>query len=1414
MNVPIDPTKKFYKDMMAYLYAKVQERKMRDGTAEYENIDDLSVTIGNIQNSITSLYQELEDPSVSTSSELLQEFISRLDITGVAQINLNLDQLISDTSSYRLEVYDFINDTSSLLLELNNQLYQDVSGLHTDFTNLTNSVNNDISGLTDQFNLLVQNTLQTLNDTSSSLSNQLTDISGELINVLNDISGNVINILEDISGNLFTIVNDTSSNLNLSLLDLSGKLSYTDTSNYNKLDQIIIDTSSNITTYFNNKIGDTSSNLKQLLDSSSSSIIQKLNDTSSYIITKEINDTSSLLKNIQDTSSYIINKESTDISNTTQNIRDTSSFIVQKISDSSSVLVTKISDTSSGIISRLDSSSSNIIQKISDTSSYLYGDYTGRIQTVNQKVIDTSSILVTRINDTSSYLLNKELSDITGVNTKISDASSAITNRINNIVVDLTGGTANKILAKNSNADFDFIWVDQSGIIDLSPVYTKISDTSSYLYSDYTGRDQVLNQKIIDTSSTLNSRINNIVNDLTGGNTNQVLSKNSNADYDYKWTDVSSSATVDFTPIYNAINDTSNGIIHQLGDTSSYLFSDYTGRDATLNQKIIDTSSGITTLYTNKINDTSSYLFSDYTGRIQTVNQKVIDTSSGIISRLDSSSSAIIQKISDTSSYLYSDYTGRDATLNQKIIDTSSGIISRLDSSSAAIITRINDTSSYLFGDYTGRIQIVNQKVSDTSSGIISRLDSSSSAIIQKISDTSSYLFSDYTGRDATLNQKIIDTSSGIISRLDSSSGAIITKIGDTSSYLVQKISDTSSYLYSDYTGRDQVLSQRITDVSSTLSSSITTVSNAQVIDRAILTDINRFGFVNRADTSLTFDGTGTITLNALNTTWTYLRSSIPYTITGSKSKAITGIPTTGTYYVYIDGTSGDLLDSTSAWSFDSTKVFVATLMWNDTLTPKYQLMDERHTCTIDRTLHKYLHQTEGTKYISGGDISGYVIPGGNPSGNTDNTFAIPAITIADEDIFHSLDALSDPNGITTDYTIFKRDASNNWTWVSSNVPYLYSATFMYWDNNGVDTTGINNRYYNTYLLYTSISGTGRFVIIQGRGEYNSLALAQAESISNFTFTGFPISESVAVYQLTWLTGNFTTSGKCKLAATPKRISTSITSASVSVAGIGSMGYQDYNNVNITGGTITGTNVNTILLDFTGGNSNQVLAKNSNTDYDYKWVDQSGGIGTIPDPVIATVDNTNTPYSVLGTEDDIILNAETTNVVATLPSTASVTTGHRILFKRGDGTANTATINTDGSDIFEDGTTSYSLSTLFQYVELMAVPGAWVITASGPNAAVTSNVVTDVSGTYTALTTDNTITCNATSAGFTVNLYTAIGNSGKILYLKKTDATTNVVTLDAFGSQTIDGNLTWLLEMPGEFVILQSNNSNWIVLAD
>lgn len=95
-----------------------------------------------------------------------------------------------------------------------------------------------------------------------------------------------------------------------------------------------------------------------------------------------------------------------------------------------------------------------------------------------------------------------------------------------------------------------------------------------------------------------------------------------------------------------------------------------------------------------------------------------------------------------------------------------------------------------------------------------------------------------------------------------------------------------------------------------------------------------------------------------------------------------------------------------------------------------------------------------------------------------------------------------------------------------------------------------------------------------------------------------------------------------------------------------------------------------------------------------------------------------------------------------------------------------------------------------------------LVRADAPVDTVTASKTT----TYSATTADDFIPCDATSAAFTLTVYTASGNSGRYLTIQKTDSSVNKVTLSGTGLSTTK------LCTQGETIVLLSDGTNWLIV--
>lgn len=105
------------------------------------------------------------------------------------------------------------------------------------------------------------------------------------------------------------------------------------------------------------------------------------------------------------------------------------------------------------------------------------------------------------------------------------------------------------------------------------------------------------------------------------------------------------------------------------------------------------------------------------------------------------------------------------------------------------------------------------------------------------------------------------------------------------------------------------------------------------------------------------------------------------------------------------------------------------------------------------------------------------------------------------------------------------------------------------------------------------------------------------------------------------------------------------------------------------------------------------------------------------------------------------------------------------------------------------------------------------------NANGTAYTVTSITSSYTIanenpININEVILANASGGAITVTLPDATNTSfnTNIYAIKKTDTSSNIVTINTTSSQTIDGGLTALLLVPFVSVNLVSNGSDWLVI--
>lgn len=101
------------------------------------------------------------------------------------------------------------------------------------------------------------------------------------------------------------------------------------------------------------------------------------------------------------------------------------------------------------------------------------------------------------------------------------------------------------------------------------------------------------------------------------------------------------------------------------------------------------------------------------------------------------------------------------------------------------------------------------------------------------------------------------------------------------------------------------------------------------------------------------------------------------------------------------------------------------------------------------------------------------------------------------------------------------------------------------------------------------------------------------------------------------------------------------------------------------------------------------------------------------------------------------------------------------------------------------------------------------VTKLDVNGGIALNLVSKTEA-YTATTADHTIICGSGNESFTVTLPAATGVTGIIYNIKNIG--TGTITIDADGTETIDGELTAILSAKYDCITIQCDGSNWHII--
>jgi hypothetical protein len=228
---------------------------------------------------------------------------------------------------------------------------------------------------------------------------------------------------------------------------------------------------------------------------------------------------------------------------------------------------------------------------------------------------------------------------------------------------------------------------------------------------------------------------------------------------------------------------------------------------------------------------------------------------------------------------------------------------------------------------------------------------------------------------------------------------------------------------------------------------------------------------------------------------------------------------TTGKHFIYYDDT-GTLRTSTTQWSIVDRTVTPVALVYYSVADSKGILFNELHGDERNLDLHKNLHLTQGTKLISGGNISGYTL-------NTDTDaavrFGIAAGAVADEDLVTNLSSQADPPA--GGYTILYRSgASGEWRISEGNgYPFGFGGTYPQYNNPAGPWTLVElnggglGKWVNYYLVAVpAVDAKYQYILIPGQAVYGSLAAASGETLASLSLGDLPFEEVAPIYKITY----------------------------------------------------------------------------------------------------------------------------------------------------------------------------------------------------------------------------------------------------------------------------------------------------------
>jgi hypothetical protein len=212
------------------------------------------------------------------------------------------------------------------------------------------------------------------------------------------------------------------------------------------------------------------------------------------------------------------------------------------------------------------------------------------------------------------------------------------------------------------------------------------------------------------------------------------------------------------------------------------------------------------------------------------------------------------------------------------------------------------------------------------------------------------------------------------------------------------------------------------------------------------------------------------------------------------------------------------------------------------------------------------------------------------------------------------------------------------------------------------------------------------------------------------------------------------------------------------------------------------------------------------------WSGLTASIADLNSTTTTTIVKTSDYTTVLTERGKTILaNATSAKVTITLLSAITAKNGYRITIKKTDVTTNIVEVATTGAQTI-DTNDKFELRDVNDYIEVISDGSNWKLVSGqirGSTIAISATQANDFEDHGRTYITD------ASGGAVTINLLSAgVVGRGYEITVKKSDSSTNAVTLDADGAETIDGEATFALTEQYGVVTIKADGSNWHIISD